>query len=419
MTKNDEAWEKLFERYKILDEVNKNGCFKIQTSQINQERESRLMAKFDHVVNLPKIFIDNNLSILPLSRYQYIIGHFCTHFPVKYNLKIKTISWQFPREIETIDYTNLYSESSALLCAFNIGILHDLVGSETKFTVSGRMSTGIFDFYIKNYLKNQLYTINVTNSQCEIDGGFETDNFLILIEAKNYKVEDFLIRQLYYPYRLWSKKISKKVIPVLMTYSNDIFSFFIYDFVDILDYNSITLIEQKNYEIASEKIQSSEINLLLSKIKVVPDPVKIPFPQADKFDRLIDLISLLLENGLTSNDITENYQFDKRQTDYYTSAGKYLGLIEKQGKIFTLTDEAKYIWRQPHQLKYLKLIEKILVHEVFYQVFQLSLKYGDIPSKEKITQLMYESNLEIRNTTIDRRASTVKGWIYWIWSQID
>ena len=104
---------------------------------------------------------------------------------------------------------------------------------------------------------------------------------------------------------------------------------------------------------------------------------------------------------------------------YYTSAGKYLGLMEKPGKIFTLTDEAKYILRQPHQLKYLKLIEKILAHEVFYQVFQLSLKIGDIPSKEQITKLMYESDLEIGNTTIDRRASTVKGWIYWIWSQID
>ena len=126
MTKNNEAWEKLFERYQILEEVNKNDCFKIQASQINQERESRLMAKFDHVVNLPKIFIDNNLSILPLSRYQYIIGHFGTHFSVKYNLKLKTIPWQFPREIETIDYTNLYSENSALLCAFNIGIIHNL-----------------------------------------------------------------------------------------------------------------------------------------------------------------------------------------------------------------------------------------------------------------------------------------------------
>ncbi|MGK7918832.1 MAG: translation elongation factor, partial [Trichodesmium sp.] len=117
MTKNDVAWQKLFEKYQILEKLNKNGCFKIEASQINQERESRLMAKFDHIVNLPKIFKDNNLSILPISRSQYIIGHFHTHLPVKYNLEINTIPWQFPREIETIDYTNLYSESSALHCA--------------------------------------------------------------------------------------------------------------------------------------------------------------------------------------------------------------------------------------------------------------------------------------------------------------
>ena len=419
MTKNDEAWQKLFEKYQILDEVNKNGCFEIETSQINQERESRLMAKFDHAVNLPKIFRDNNLSILPLSRSQYIIGNFHTHLPVKYNLEIPTIPWQFPREIETIDYTNLYSESSALHCAFNIGIIDDLVESKSRFTVSGRMSTGIFDFSIKNSINNQSYSINVTNSQCEIDGGFETDDCLILIEAKNYRIEDFLIRQLYYPYRLWSKKISKKVVPVLMTYSNDIFSFFIYEFPNISDYNSITLVQQKNYEIASEEIRRSEVDLLLTQIKIIPESQEITFPQADKFDRIIDLISLLLENSLTPNEITENYQFDQRQTGYYTSAGKYLGLIEKQDKIFTLTNEAKDILRQPQKLKYLKLIETILAHEVFNRAFKLSLEIGDIPSKEQITKLISESNLKITNTTIDRRASTVKGWIYWIWSQID
>ncbi|WP_287521897.1 type II restriction enzyme [Okeania sp. SIO2C2] len=74
MTKNDVAWEKLFEKYQILEEVNKNGLFKIEASQINQERESRLMAKFDHVVNLPEIFKENCLSILPISRSQYIIS---------------------------------------------------------------------------------------------------------------------------------------------------------------------------------------------------------------------------------------------------------------------------------------------------------------------------------------------------------
>ncbi len=424
MTKNDVAWKKLFHTYQILEEVNKNGLFKIEASQINQERESRLMAKFDQIVNLPKIFRDNNLSILPLSRSQYIIGHFHTHLPVEYNLKIPIISWQFPREIESIDYSNLYSENSALLCAFNMGIIDDLVESKTltKFTVSGRMSTGIFDFSIRNSMTNESYLINVANSQCEIDAGFETDNCLILIEAKNYTVEDFLIRQLYYPYRLWSEKISKKVVPVLMTYSNDIFSFFIYEFVEKLDYNSITLVEQKNYEIIAkeiEEIQRRDIDLLLDNIQIIPEPQKIPFPQADKFERLIDLISLLLENNLTPDEITENYQFDRRQTNYYTSAGKYLYLITKQGKAFTLTDEAKDILRQPHKLKYSKLIEKILEREVFNQTFKLSLEIGDTLSKKQITKLMSESDLEIGNKTIERRASTVKGWIDWIWSQID
>ncbi|NES79367.1 MULTISPECIES: type II restriction enzyme [Okeania] len=419
MTKNDVAWKKLFEKYQILEEVNKNGLFKIEASQINQERESRLMAKFDHVVNLPEIFKENCLSILPISRSQYIIGHFNIHLPVKYNSKFESIPWQFPREIETIDYTNLYSESSALLCVFNIGIIDDLVNSKTKFTVSGRMSTGTFDFYIKNSINNQSYSINVANSQCEIDAGFETDDRLILIEAKNYKVEDFLIRQLYYPYRLWSKKISKRVVPVLMTYSNDIFSFFIYEFVDISDYNSITLVENKNYVIASEKIQISDIEFLLDQIKIIPEPPKIPFPQANKFERLIDLISLLLENDLTSDEITENYQFDERQTYYYTSAGKYLELITKQEKTFTLTNQAKDIFCQRHKLKYLKLIEKILEHEVFNQAFKLSLEIAHIPSKKQIIQLLSENHLKIGDKTRERRASTVKSWIDWIWSQID
>jgi len=167
------------------------------------------------------------------------------------------------------------------------------------------------------------------------------------------------------------------------------------------------------------EIKGIDITLLLTQIKIIPEPKGIPFPQADKFDRLIDLISLLLENDLTPNEITENYQFDKRQTDYYTSAGKYLGVIEKQGKIFTLTNEAKDILCQSYQLKYLKLIEKILSYKVFNQAFKLSLKIANIPSKKQITQIMSESDLEIGKTTIGRRASTVKGWIYWIWSQID
>jgi len=422
-TANDKAWEKLFETHKILEEVARNGFFEIESAQINKQRQSRLMVKFDHSVNLPDIFRDNDLSILPISRYKYVIGKFDTHFEVKYDSEIEVIPFDFPPGIESIDYTNLYSESSALHCAFNIGIIDDLFGEKTAYTVSGRMSTKSFDFNIINSFANKPYPIKVEKSQCEIDAGFESNKNFILIEAKNYAIDDFLIRQLYYPYRLWSKKITKKVIPVLMTYSNDIFSFFIYEFSKDEDYNSLRLREQKNYTIAPEEIQRSDVDRVFNNIKVIPEP-DVPLPQADKFERVVDLLSLLFEKDLTKDDITEKYQFDRRQTDYYTNAGLYIGLIENykdsltQKVTFCLTSEGRSTLHKRPKLKYLDLINKILERQVFYLVFELTLKQGDIPPKDAICKIILENRPDIKDTTIKRRYSTVRGWISWIWNQI-
>ena len=66
--KNDIAWEILFNKYNIISEINEKGKFEITAKQINEVREARLMTKFDHKVNLPKIFADNKLSILPITR---------------------------------------------------------------------------------------------------------------------------------------------------------------------------------------------------------------------------------------------------------------------------------------------------------------------------------------------------------------
>jgi hypothetical protein len=421
--KNDIAWETLFQRYSILEIIDQQGYFEIEATKINEERESRLMAKFDHSVNLPQIFKDHNLSILPISRSKYIIGCFDAYLNVEYSTDIEPIDIEFPSYIESIDYTNLYSEASAISCAFNIGIINDLLGEETFFTLSGRMSSGCFDFKIKNYLNNQSYPISVINSQCEIDAGFESENYLILIEAKKYQVDDFLIRQLYYPYRLWSQKITKKVIPILMTYSNDIFSFFIYEFQNESDYNSIRLIEQKNYIIAPEEITQQDVSDIFATITLIPEPSK-PFPQANNFERVIDLLSLLVERDLTRDEITENYQFDQRQTEYYTSSGRYLGLIEKYKAVgtgditFRLTQEAREILSKRQKNKYLSLIRKILEYQVFYTVFELNLSRGKMPSKGEICEIIVSSRAELSKKTPGRRKSTVSNWIYWIFRQI-
>ena len=73
---NDAAWEKLFDRYHIPDEIERNGQFIISAKQIKELREPRLMTKFDHRVNLPGIFAANGLSILPITRGDYVISSF-------------------------------------------------------------------------------------------------------------------------------------------------------------------------------------------------------------------------------------------------------------------------------------------------------------------------------------------------------
>ncbi|ABO67402.1 MULTISPECIES: type II restriction enzyme [Anoxybacillaceae] len=420
MNLTDKAWEKLFERYNILQEIEKNGFYEIEAKTIKEEREPRLMAKFDHSSNLPKLFKKNGLSILPISRSKYVIGQFDVYQKVTYNQKIKPTQVSFPSDITTIDPTNLYSESSALHCAVITGMIEDVLGEEAFQTVSGKMSSKKFDFNIRTKKGNDL-KINVTNSQVEIDGGYESANQFMIVEAKNEMVEDFLIRQLYYPYRLWQGKTYKEVRPVFFTYSNDIFSFFIFEFTDPMRYNSLKLVEQKDYVIAHEEIELEDIIELVNTTKVQPEP-QIAFPQADLFPRIVDLLGLLVENDLDRETITLNYDFDERQTYYYTTAGMYLGLIErytdKETKkvMFTLSNKGREIMRKSFKQKYLSLAGCILAHEPFKQVLLEYIQNGAPPEKGRVVEIMRRCKLYNVNSdsTYERRAQTVSKWVEWI-----
>ena len=54
---------------------------------------------------------------------------------------------------------------------------------------------------------------------------------MCLIEAKSSLSTDFLVRQLYYPFRLWTNKITKPIRPVFLLYSNGTYYFFEYALV--------------------------------------------------------------------------------------------------------------------------------------------------------------------------------------------
>jgi len=415
----DRYWEVLFDRYNILEHINRDGFYEITSAQINTVKEARLMTKFDSKVNLPQIFRKNNISILPITRGSYVLGHFDTYKEIDYNANTERITFTIPPYIESIDYTNLYSESASLHCAYLGGIIDDIAGEPTLPTVSGRMSGGQFEYNIRNIKRGDAYTIRAINSQIEIDGGYESYNKLILIEAKNFSAEDFLIRQLYYPYRLWHGKVNKEIIPVFFTYSNDVFSFFIYHFQNSYEYNSIELVEQRNYIVAPEAITLTDIIGVFNSIRIIEEP-QVPFPQADSMARIVDLLSILADSGeLTADDITTNYAFTSRQTAYYTSAAIYLGLVDKRRDdtvYYFLSDTGHRIMRLKHKQKYLNIVSAILKHEVFYKVFREFLQTASPVPIHRIVQIMNECYLYNVSSqdTVHRRAQTVKKWIEWI-----
>jgi hypothetical protein len=418
-TKNDLAWDKLFDKYDILTEIDKKGFFEISSAQINEFREARLATKFDHKINLPKLFKDNHLSILPITRGSYIISSFEAYKEFdEINAEITKVI--FPRNIESIDYENITSEAMAINCAYVSGILCDFLEEKCLLpTVSGRMSSEEFSFYINNSNIKGNVEVMVSNSQIEIDGGYEGVDSLALIEAKNSISDDFLVRQLYYPFRLWDNKITKPIRPIFMVYSNGIFTLYEYNFEQPNNYNSLVLVKQKSYTLEQDTISLDDIKSILKNVQVIEEP-RIQFPQADNMKRLINLCELLYNNEMTREEITTTYDFDPRQTNYYVDAGRYLGIIDKRKEdgeiIYYLTDEGEKIFKMNLKSRQLKFVETILKHNVFNKTLKEYFKIAEMPSNEKIVEIMKASNLyRIKSeSTFSRRAQTVSSWIKWI-----
>ena len=413
---NEQAWEQIFKDYHILDKIKEQGFFEITSEEINKYREARLMTKFDNSEAIPKILSENNLSILPISSSSYMLSTFKTYHNFE-KIKGNIIQVNFPQYIESLDYNKITSEALALNCAYITKILEDFLEEENLVpTVSGKMGSGNFNFQIKNRNNSENITVEVKNSRIEIDGGYEGINSLAVIEAKNKVSSDFLVRQLYYPYRLWKNKIKKQVRPIFIVYSNDIFTLYEYKFKDDNEYSSIELVKFQKYSIDDTKITFDAIKEIYDNITKFTEEPKVPFPQADNFNRVINICELVRDNEINKKDVKDTYDFVERQADYYTNAAIYLGLIKKENEIFQLTSYGKNILNMNYKKRQLELVKCILSHKVFYNVFKICFEQSEMPSNKMVVNCMKECNLYKVNSdeTFYRRASTIKSWIDWI-----
>lgn len=427
-SKIDTNWTKILNKYPILQTIKDEGKYIITAQQIKEFWEPRLMTKHDHSVNRPQIFIDNSLSILPITRGSYIIGAMDLYHDFALSDREKvfdstdSMPVSSPAFIESIDFNNITSEATAINSIYVSDILRDFLNEPTLLpTVNGRMGAGSFSFSV-NCLSGEdtSLLVDVSNSQIEIDGGYEGTNSLCLIEAKSSLSTDFLVRQLYYPFRLWTNKITKPIRPVFLLYSNGTYYLFEYAFEEIGNYNSLKRVQYKKYRIENDVITLQDILEIPKRIPVVKEP-QIQFPQADSLERIINLCEIMNSDNKAFNKygIAKIYSFDERQSDYYANAGVYLGLIQryKKGSIYNykLSNLGKQIFKLPLRSRHLRVAELILSHSPFRQTLKSYIDNANIPSKEEVIDIMRHCELyRMSENLYYRRSSTVISWINWV-----
>jgi hypothetical protein len=422
-TLNDLAWKQVFSSLPVLEQVKKFGYFDITASDLKKaaDREPRHLAKIDYESNRPQVFVENQLNVLAISNSSYRIGSFNPFFKLPdWNLEsTKPVSLQTSANLETLSKREISSENAVIYSAYSSNMIEHFCGEEVVPTVSGRMRTSKFSFSVDIY-EHKAQQIEVNGAQIELDAGFEGKDSFSIFEVKNSISSSFNLRQVYYPFAMWKSVIKKPVRNIFLTHSNNYFDFYEIDFLVDLNLSSASLIKHVRYTLGTNVPNKSEFEKALQELSFM-SPSGVPFPQADDFDKVIDIVALLIEGPKTKNELAENYDFDPRQSDYYLNAARYLGLVESSGDAtYRPSELAIAIYSKSAQEKnafLMAMLSKVPAVNQLNKAWATDGKKSSLTKAIEILENLPDS-AELKPSTVKRRAQTVMSWTLWLRTQL-
>ncbi len=410
----NQAWTKLFNELQIRAHLNDVGRFTLTANQIKKisGKEPRIMSKWDSSEARPKVLSQAGVTILPTSRHGYVLlkGNGYKNLPESAPPVLHS-----PEKLEqftTLPWRNdLTKESLVIDIAAVSSMLRTFTGEkDLALTVRGRSGTPAFNFLFDG--SEHVHTVTVDRAQIEVDAGFEGE-CVWLIEAKIGEPKDFLVRQLFYPWRSWTEQTSKPVVPLFLTYTNRTFGLFRYDFADPQNYHSITLRESRWFTLDEPECVASLEDLYEASNSVVP-PTNV-FPQADTLGNVIAAVELFAEDISEVAQLALRWGYDRRQGHYYADAAEWLGFIARRGKRRELTRRGANFCTANRWERFELLFQAVVATPVFRECIRQKL-IGGLPEKAEIAEMILKQGYGNR-TTANRRAKTVLDWVDWLWHE--
>ena len=419
------AWQTIFDRCKIVEAVKKSGGFDISADQIKRigGKEPRLMAKWDSQESVPEVFVKNNLGLISTSRKGYLIAPFNLFHTIETDKldASKIQSRAIPTWMLSLgEGLRERSEPGLLSSCYASGIMAEYANAnkdETLPGIFGRLTTGKMTFTlggIGDYAGKRI-PVTCDGIQFEIDSSYESPEAMLIIEAKNCLLDDFNLRQLYFPWRYLRDTIKKTIRPLFVMRSNEVISVCEYEFMEADEMDSLKLVSASRYSFADTEITTQDLYDLLAAIKRKKKADEKVFPQADRMELVIDLCERLRNAPAETGDIAEGLTYVHRQGQYYSQAAQFLGLVAKSTKsLYVLTTEGQRIINLPYKKRMLELSKKMLQYRVFSRCLDFALKNVALPDSDTVAKWILEDKWPMNGTTAHRRASSVIGWTRWL-----
>ncbi|WP_304544619.1 type II restriction enzyme [Sulfurimonas microaerophilic] len=391
---NNEAWNHIFDDLDILEHIKTNGYFDISAEEIKKRdgKEARLMTKTDHKEHLPVVMQENSLSILAIENGLYRIAKTDPFIYIEKEpqCEIKTIKQ--PVDITTLDPLNLKSESAALDIASISGMLDEVFGEATNLTIRGRLR-GKLSFCLDSV------PYDIEGVQIEVDGGYEGQNSVNLVEAKIGYRNNINIRQLLYPELFWKTQLKgqrKEVRSFVFYYQDDIFRFIPFYY----DGNIITALHDQEKAFVFDRKSSFRLDLLEKNKTILVDRT-IPFPQANDFEKVHAIfLNIAKEEHPTKTSVTDEFDIVSRQYDYYLNVLKWMRVCQERDSEIFLTERGERLLTLN--------IEKRL-EEFARIIFSEPICFAQLKKLEQNEEDFQAYNLS--GSTIERRMQSIRSWI--------
>ena len=402
MRKSFQLWETIFAAKKF--DVTQDVHF-ITASEIKviSHAEPRLLAKMDGSRDLPPVFQQNGYFLLPVRNGRYAIVRGSGFHTLEATNTVTTHVSRITFPLTTAGRG--MSEMQYLDYSFNSGAIESIVGKQPLYqSIRGREYSKAFSF---NVAKTPL---EVASVQLEVDSGLEGEDSIVLIEAKIDKPEDFIIRQLFYPYNHFRVVSPEKtIIPVFFTYEPKVqtYNFWIYEIPNEADYNSIRLREVKSLKIVTD--DALEIEDIKPQGRVA---YKELIPQANDIQKIIELVFKVSEGTNNYRDVASYFGFDARQSSYYREAAEALGLLAVEKSIYHLTDAGQEFVQLPAEKRNVFFAELLADFSLLREALDVLRERGKLRRAD--IEKIIAANSKLTGSTIPRRAQSLMAWLRWM-----